>query len=286
MSSADPKEIEKFSKLAKAWWDTNGELKTLHDINPARLQYIQKQKKLDNQKLLDVGCGGGILAESLDQAGAKVTAIDMDKQAIAAAKTHQQESQSQVDYQYYDVTHLATEQAEIYDVITCMEMLEHVPEPAAIIKACAQLLKPQGTLFLSTLNRTPKAYGLAVIGAEYVLAGDISSPLSVAGLQDQSWISVFVKYLEVGFTHIVPKGLDHIFFVIGLFLLSTRLRTLLWQVTAFTIARTITLALGMTGIVQLSSAVVEPLISISIIYVAVENIVTDKLHRYSQPPPG
>ena len=119
-----------------------------------------------------------------------------------------------------------------------------------------------------------------ILGAEYVLAGDTSSSLSVEGLQRQSWTSVFVKYVEVGFTHIVPKGLDHILFVIGLFLLSTRLSELLWQVTAFTIAHTVTLALGMLGIVQLSPAVVEPLIAVSIIYVAIENIMTDHLHRW------
>ena len=169
MSTVDPKEIEKFSKLSQAWWDTEGELKTLHDINPARKSYVQQHCNLNAKLLLDVGCGGGILSESLAQAGAVVTAIDMDSNAIVAAKAHQETSQSHVEYRYQDVTELASQQPESYDLITCMEMLEHVPDPRQIIRTCSQLLKPGGSLFLSTINRTAKAYGLAVLGAEYLL---------------------------------------------------------------------------------------------------------------------
>ncbi len=168
--TADPNEIAKFAQLESEWWDKEGAFKTLHDINPVRLHYIQQHVELKDANVLDLGCGGGILSESLWEAGADVTAIDMDEQGIGAAKRHQQPfSLSKVDYRCIDVTELAQQQPQHYDVITCLEMLEHVPDPAAIVKACKHLLKPQGHLFLSTINRSAKAYALAIIAAEYLM---------------------------------------------------------------------------------------------------------------------
>jgi 2-polyprenyl-6-hydroxyphenyl methylase/3-demethylubiquinone-9 3-methyltransferase len=167
--TSDPNEIEKFSQLAASWWDLNGPLKTLHHINPARLSYIEQYVSLSGKTVLDVGCGGGILSEALWQQGATVDAIDLDEKGITAAIAHQQQSNSTVHYQLSDITLLATQKPEHYDIITCMEMLEHVPHPEQIIQAFASLLKPDGYLFLSTINRTLKAYALAIIGAEYIL---------------------------------------------------------------------------------------------------------------------
>jgi len=167
--SSDPKEIEKFAQLARDWWDLNGPLKTLHHINPLRLTYIQQHAPLSGQHVLDVGCGGGILSESLWQQGALVHAIDLDAEGIAAAKAHQQISHSKVQYEVMDLLDLAKKAPSSYDVITCMELLEHVPQPEQLLQACASLLKPKGYLFLSTLNRTLKAYLFAIVGAEYVM---------------------------------------------------------------------------------------------------------------------
>lgn len=167
--TSDPQEIEKFSQLSATWWDLQGPLKTLHHINPCRIEYIQRYASLAQRKVLDVGCGGGVLSEALWQQNAIVTAIDLDPQGIAAAKAHQQQSGSEVSYQIADVAELAKTSQERYDIITCMELLEHVPNPSLVIESCAKLLKPEGYLFLSTLNRTIKAYGLAVLAAEYLL---------------------------------------------------------------------------------------------------------------------
>jgi 2-polyprenyl-6-hydroxyphenyl methylase/3-demethylubiquinone-9 3-methyltransferase len=168
-SNIDPEEIAKFTQLSSTWWDTEGPLKTLHDLNPIRLQFITNHAMLANQTVLDVGCGGGILSESLAKAGSQVTAIDMDAAALETAKAHAKTSQLNIDYRHQTVESLADSHAHSFDVITCMEMLEHVPDPAAIITACANLLKPEGKLFVSTLNRHPKAYAMAVVGAEYIL---------------------------------------------------------------------------------------------------------------------
>ena len=169
MSNVDPLELEKFSQLAHRWWDPNSEFKPLHDINPLRLDHIDRLAGLNGKTVLDVGCGGGILSESMAARGAVVTGIDMGDKPLKVARLHLLESGISVDYRKIAAEDLATEQPQHYDVITCMEMLEHVPDPASIVHACARLLKPGGWCFFSTINRNAKAYLFAVIGAEYVL---------------------------------------------------------------------------------------------------------------------
>lgn len=169
-TNVDPVEIQKFADLASRWWDPESEFKPLHDLNPLRLNYIvERSHGLDGKKVLDVGCGGGILSESMVTQGAEVTGIDMGDAQINVAKLHALESGVTVDYQKISVDELAEQQPESYDVVTCLEVLEHVPDPGAIIAACVRLVKPGGDVFLSTINRTPKAWLLAVIGAEYIL---------------------------------------------------------------------------------------------------------------------
>jgi len=167
--NVDHTEVSKFEALASRWWDPNSEFKPLHEINPLRLTYIDEIAHLNGKKVLDVGCGGGILAESMAALGADVTGIDMGESNLAVAKLHLLESGLTVDYQKIPVEELAEQQAGCYDVVTCMEMLEHVPDPASIIAACAKLVKPDGHVFFSTINRNPKAYLFAIIGAEYLL---------------------------------------------------------------------------------------------------------------------
>lgn len=167
--NADESELQKFADLAHKWWDKNSEFKPLHQINPLRLNWIDQLTTLKGKKVLDVGCGGGILSESMYLKGADVTGIDLGEKALNVAKLHQLESGTQVNYQYISVEKLAAAQPASFDVVTCMEMLEHVPDPAAIVAACAKLVKPGGSVFFSTINRNPKSYLLAVIGAEYVL---------------------------------------------------------------------------------------------------------------------
>ena len=162
-------EIDKFNELAHKWWDETSEFKPLHDINPLRLNFIHEKVNLKNKKVLDVGCGGGILAESMTKLGANVMGIDMGKKVIRIAKLHALQSKLDIDYQCVSLETIATKKEPIFDVITCMEMLEHVPEPANIVSLCSRLLKPGGTLFMSTINRNIKAYLFAVIGAEYIL---------------------------------------------------------------------------------------------------------------------
>ncbi len=169
MTNADPIELEKFSQLAHRWWDPNSEFKPLHDINPLRLGYINRVVPLEGKTVLDVGCGGGILAESMAGLGAAVTGIDLGDKPLQVAKLHLLESGKKVEYRKIAVEDLAAEQPGHYDVVTCMEMLEHVPDPASTVRACAQLVKPGGHVFFSTLNRNAKSYLFAVIGAEYVL---------------------------------------------------------------------------------------------------------------------
>ncbi len=161
-------ELDKFGALANRWWDPDGPQKALHALNPARLDYVAKRAKLQGVTALDVGCGGGLLSEALAKAGAEVTAIDLAPELVKVARLHKLESKVTVDYRLQSAESLAAERPGAFDVVTCMEMLEHVPDPAAIIAACATLLKPGGRLFLSTLNRTPAAFALAVVGAEYV----------------------------------------------------------------------------------------------------------------------
>lgn len=167
--NADLLELQKFGELAHKWWDKNSEFKPLHEINPLRLDYIDELVSLKDKRVLDVGCGGGILSESMYFKGADVTGIDLGDKALNVAKLHQLESGAKVDYQLISVEQLAAEQPASFDAVTCMEMLEHVPDPAAVVAACARLVKPGGSVFFSTINRNLKAYVFAVIGAEYVL---------------------------------------------------------------------------------------------------------------------
>jgi len=169
MSNVDQGEIDKFSALAHRWWDPTSEFKPLHAINPLRLDWIKSVTNLEGKRVLDVGCGGGILAESLSKAGAAVTGIDLSTKALKVAELHQLESGTTVRYRSISAEDLAKEESQSYDVVTCMEMLEHVPDPASVVQACANLCKPGGYLFFSTLNRNPKSYLFAIIGAEYIL---------------------------------------------------------------------------------------------------------------------
>ncbi len=167
--NVDPHEIAKFTALSRDWWDTEGPLHTLHDLNPTRLAFVQQHSQLAGARVLDVGCGGGILSESLAKAGAQVTAIDMEAATIDIAKQHAAEAGLTIDYRVQTLEDLARETPPPFDIITCMEMLEHVPNPSHILQHSAELLVPGGTLFVSTLNRHPKAYALAIVGAEYLL---------------------------------------------------------------------------------------------------------------------
>jgi 2-polyprenyl-6-hydroxyphenyl methylase / 3-demethylubiquinone-9 3-methyltransferase len=167
--NADELELQKFSALAHRWWDPNSEFKPLHDINPLRLDYIDSHAHIADKKVIDVGCGGGILSESMATRGADVTGIDLGEKPLKVAKLHLLETGQKVDYRLIAAEAMAAEQPGQFDVVTCMEMLEHVPDPASIVRACAQMVKPGGHLFFSTLNRNPKSYVFAVIGAEYLL---------------------------------------------------------------------------------------------------------------------
>ncbi|MBC3882084.1 bifunctional 2-polyprenyl-6-hydroxyphenol methylase/3-demethylubiquinol 3-O-methyltransferase UbiG [Undibacterium sp. LX40W] len=167
--NADPSEIQKFSELAHRWWDANSEFKPLHEINPLRLEWINNIAPLAGKTVIDVGCGGGILAESMAKKKAKVTGIDLSEKALKVADLHGLESGVEVRYEKIAAEEMAEREAGQYDVVTCMEMLEHVPDPASIIRACKKLVKPGGHVFFSTINRNPKAYLFAVIGAEYLL---------------------------------------------------------------------------------------------------------------------
>ena len=168
--NADPAELAKFGALAHRWWDPTSDFKPLHDINPLRLDYIARRSRgLEGKHALDVGCGGGILAEAMATAGAKVTGIDLSDKALSVARLHQLESGVEVDYRLIAAETLAADQPGSFDIVTCMELLEHVPEPASTIAACASLVKPGGLVVFSTINRNPKAYLFAVIGGEYLL---------------------------------------------------------------------------------------------------------------------
>jgi 2-polyprenyl-6-hydroxyphenyl methylase/3-demethylubiquinone-9 3-methyltransferase len=169
MTNADPIELDKFSQMAHKWWDPHSEFKPLHDINPLRLGYIDRHASLSGKAVLDVGCGGGILSESMAGLDADVTGIDLSDKALQVARLHLLESGKQVNYRKIAVEDLAIEQPAHYDVVTCLELLEHVPSPQSVITACAKLVKPGGWIFFSTLNRNPKSYFLAILGAEYVL---------------------------------------------------------------------------------------------------------------------
>ncbi len=169
LSNVDQGEVGKFDQLASRWWDPKSEFRPLHEINPLRLEWVNKLAPLAGKKVIDIGCGGGILSESMAALGADVTGIDMAPTPLQVAKLHLKETGLQVDYQQITAEHMAEEHAGEFDVVTCMEMLEHVPDPASVVKACAQLVKPGGMVFLSTINRNPKSFAMAIVGAEYIL---------------------------------------------------------------------------------------------------------------------
>ncbi len=167
--NVDDREVAKFEQLAARWWDPDSEFKPLHDINPLRLDFIDEHAGLHGKRVLDVGCGGGILSESMAVRGAQVTGIDMGEAPLAVAKLHGLESGVEVDYRRITAEQLAAEQTAQFDIVTCLEMLEHVPDPSSVVRACAQLVRPGGQVFFSTINRNPKSYLFAIVGAEYVL---------------------------------------------------------------------------------------------------------------------
>ncbi len=169
MLNADPVELDKFGELAHRWWDPNSEFKPLHDINPLRLDWINRSIGLAGKNVLDVGCGGGLLSEGMARLGANVTGIDLSEKPLGVAKLHLLETGQKVDYRKIAVEQLAEEMPGAFDTVTCLEMLEHVPNPSSVVSACARLVKPGGQVFFSTLNRNPKSYLFAVIGAEYIL---------------------------------------------------------------------------------------------------------------------
>jgi 2-polyprenyl-6-hydroxyphenyl methylase/3-demethylubiquinone-9 3-methyltransferase len=167
--NVDPAELQKFSELAHRWWDPQGEFRPLHDINPLRLEWIDERARLDGKDVLDLGCGGGILAEAMAARGARVTGIDLSEKSLRVAELHRLESGAAVTYERAMAEEFAAQHAGEFDVVTCMELLEHVPDPASVVAACARLVRPGGQVFFSTINRNPKAYLFAVIGAEYLL---------------------------------------------------------------------------------------------------------------------
>jgi 2-polyprenyl-6-hydroxyphenyl methylase/3-demethylubiquinone-9 3-methyltransferase len=168
-ANIDPAEIKKFEDLASRWWDKQGEFKPLHEMNPLRLNFINTASPLENKTVCDIGCGGGILSESMAQCGATVTGSDMGKAPLSVARLHALESELDIDYLQITAEDMAQKNPASFDVITCMEMLEHVPDPASVIKACFDLVKPGGSVYFSTINRNPKSYMLAIVGAEYLM---------------------------------------------------------------------------------------------------------------------
>lgn len=167
--NVDHQEIAKFAALAERWWDPTSEFKPLHQINPLRLNYINERVGLKGKKVIDIGCGGGLVAEGMAQLGATVTGIDLGEAPLAVARIHAQQNNVEVEYLCIAAEEIAEQRAGQYDAVTCLEMLEHVPDPASIIRACAKLVKPGGQIFFSTINRNPKAFMLAIVGAEYIL---------------------------------------------------------------------------------------------------------------------
>lgn len=169
VNNVDPSEIAKFERLASRWWDKHGEFKPLHDINPLRANYIDMRAPVSGKNIVDIGCGGGILCEALAQRGAQLTGVDMGEAPLEVARLHALESELPITYVHTTAETFAQQKAHIFDTVTCLEMLEHVPDPSSTIQACADLCKPGGDIFFSTINRTVKAYGFAILGAEYAL---------------------------------------------------------------------------------------------------------------------
>jgi 2-polyprenyl-6-hydroxyphenyl methylase/3-demethylubiquinone-9 3-methyltransferase len=207
MTNADPLELQKFSDLAHRWWDPGSEFRPLHEINPLRLEWINSRSALAGKTVADVGCGGGILAESMARKGANVTGIDLSDKALKVADLHSLESGVTVRYELISAEDLAAREPARYDVVTCMEMLEHVPDPAAIVRACATLVKPGGHVFFSTLNRNPKAYLFAVIGAEYLLRMLPKGTHDYARFLTPAELSQFVR--NAGMTVDALKGMTY-----------------------------------------------------------------------------
>lgn len=205
--NADPHEIQKFSELAHRWWDPTSEFRPLHEINPLRLEWINARAPLRGKKVIDIGCGGGILAESMARKGADVTGIDLSEKALKVADLHSLESEVSVRYKHIAAEDMAAQEAGQYDVVTCMEMLEHVPDPASIVRAAAALVKPGGVVFFSTLNRNPKAYLFAVVGAEYLLRMLPKGTHDYAKFITPAELSQFVR--EAGMHVDAFKGLSY-----------------------------------------------------------------------------
>jgi 2-polyprenyl-6-hydroxyphenyl methylase/3-demethylubiquinone-9 3-methyltransferase len=205
--NVDHAEISKFAELASRWWDPHSEFKPLHEINPLRLGYIDRIASLAGKQVLDVGCGGGILSESMAALGAHVTGIDMGKAALQVARLHLLESGLEVNYERIPVERLAEERPEAFDVVTCMEMLEHVPDPASIIESCARLVKPDGHVFFATLNRNPKSFLFAIIGAEYLLRLLPKGTHDFAKFIRPSELDGWIR--EAGLTSLDMKGLSY-----------------------------------------------------------------------------
>lgn len=207
MNNLDPAEIDKFNALAKTWWDPNGDMKPLHDINPLRLQFIQDKVALQNKTVIDVGCGGGILSEALAKAGATVTGVDMSEDLIRVA-THHAEAQSlNITYTLSPIDAVSQQNPHQFDIVTCMEMLEHVPDPEAIVQACAQLTKPGGLLFFSTINRNVKAFLKTIVGAEYLLNMLPKGTHHYDKFIRPSELSTFAMHAGLSFT--TMKGMDY-----------------------------------------------------------------------------
>jgi 2-polyprenyl-6-hydroxyphenyl methylase/3-demethylubiquinone-9 3-methyltransferase len=205
--NVDHSEVSKFEELASRWWDPHSEFKTLHEINPLRLGYIQGLVSLEGKEILDVGCGGGILSESMAACGARVTGIDMGEAPLQVARLHLLESGLEVNYERIPVERLAAERPESFDLITCMEMLEHVPDPASVVNACSKLVKPGGSIFFSTINRNPKSYLFAILGAEYLLRLLPKGTHDYAKFIRPSELNAWIR--ETGLTNLDITGLSY-----------------------------------------------------------------------------
>jgi 2-polyprenyl-6-hydroxyphenyl methylase/3-demethylubiquinone-9 3-methyltransferase len=206
-ANIDPAEIKKFEDLASRWWDEQGEFKPLHEMNPLRLNFINTGSALDNKTVCDVGCGGGILSESMAKCGATITGIDMGKAPLSVARLHAMESELEIDYQQITVEDFAQQNAATFDVVTCMELLEHVPDPGSIINACFTLLKPGGSVYFSTINRNPKSYLFAIVGAEYLMKMLPRGTHDYARFIKPSELDQWAR--ETGFELIDLKGINY-----------------------------------------------------------------------------